>query len=573
MHVTTQNTERSIFDLAGSVCRSVGSKLERIYPCRTGWIIAVILGLLPLTQVSAAECMIDSSSMDRGERKQFYICSRDITPGYKLGGLVDANIKVTYDQFIRRCGVGDNRRGIFFWAEAEGDATTATISVTDANTGESLCELLPLTVPDRVPVDSATLTPSMNADSTIHLLQIKAAPGQNLIGACAEGIDFPAWGQQPSRWPTLTAVSSSDMDKLPHPFRNQRQPISCKKSSITALVRVNGQQREPAKIVISSVQLASGDAAEGVGYVSLPKPSWANSMSDLEAKFVNVDGIRTRYWDKGRGPALLLLHGGQPTGKAGGALTWVRNFDNLAKNFHVYAIDRIGQGLTDNLANEDDYKRYYEHVIDHVWGFINAVGIERVGLVGHSQGGWPVSRIALDHPDRVYCVVNVDSVLAPGNAEALHTARFYMNTIQFHPLEGETVESIQRTREFQSYTLNNITTAGAKRGYELARLPKLAEANDIMTKMNMNPRHPDAQALFEQARQDIVAGMLQVPSLVIWGYNDPSSPLSGGFLLFDVINTATPVSEMHVFNSSGHSSHVEHPEEFTRVVGEFCGRF
>ena len=91
--------------------------------------------------------------------------------------------------------------------------------------------------------------------------------------------------------------------------------------------------------------------------------------------------------------------------------------------------------------------------------------------------------------------------------------------------------------------------------------------------MQMNPRHPDAQALFEQARQDIVAGMLQVPSLVIWGYNDPSSPLSGGFLLFDVINTATPISEMHVFNSSGHSSHVEHPEKFSSVVATFCERY
>ena len=181
--------------------------------------------------------------------------------------------------------------------------------------------------------------------------------------------------------------------------------------------------------------------------------------------------------------------------------------------------------------------------------------------------------MALDHPDRVYCVVNVDSVLAPGNEEALHTARYYMNTIQFHPSGGETVESIRRTREFQSYTLNNLTAAGAERGYALSQLPKLEEATVIMTKMQMNPRHPDARALFEQAREDISAGMLKVPSLVIWGYNDPSSPVSAGFLLFDVINPATRVSEMHVFNSSGHASHVEHPEEFNSVVGEFCARF
>lgn len=573
MHGATINKNTSAPGPAGSIVRSAHVSPQPIRPGRLAWLSAVILGLVPLAAISAAECAIDSSHIDRGERKQFYICSRDITSDYKLGGLAEANIAVAYDQFIRRCAVGDNRRGIFFWLEAGADATSATISVTDANSDEPLCEPLSLTVPNRVRLGPATLTASKDASSTVHLLQVEAAPGQDLMQSCANGIVFPAWGRQPSRWPTLTLVSPSDMDHTPRPFRNHKQPISCKKSSIQALVNVSGQQRDPAKVVISDVRLASGDVAEGVSYVRLPEPSWAQTMADEDAKSVDVNGIRTRYWDKGSGPALLLLHGGQPTGKAGGALTWVRNFDGLAENFHVYAIDRVGQGLTDNLPNEDDYKRYYEHVVDHAWGFVDAVGIERVGLVGHSQGGWPVSRMALDHPDRVYCVVNVDSVLAPGNEEALHTARYYMNTIQFHPSGGETVESIRRTREFQSYTLNNLTAAGAERGYALSQLPKLEEATVIMTKMQMNPRHPDARALFEQAREDISAGMLKVPSLVIWGYNDPSSPVSAGFLLFDVINPATRVSEMHVFNSSGHASHIEHPEEFNSVVGEFCARF
>ena len=573
MHGATTNNKISAAAPASSIVRSAKFRPQPIHPRRIACLSAVILGLVPLAAISAAECAIDSSNIDRGERKQFYICSRDITTDYTLGGLAEAGITVSYDQFIRRCAVGDNRRGIFFWLEAGTDATSATISVTDVNTGQPLCDPLPLTVPDRAPLGPAALMPSKDASSDIHLLKIEAAPGQDLTQACANGIDFPAWGRQPSRWPTLTLVSASDMAQLPRPFRNQKQPLSCKESSIQALVHVTGQQRDPAKVLISGVRLASGDAAQGVGYVELPGPSWADAMADEEAKFIDVNGIRTRYWDKGSGPALLLLHGGQPTGKAGGALTWVRNFDGLAENFHVYAIDRIGQGLTDNLPNEGDYKRYYDHVVDHAWGFVNAVGIDRVGLVGHSQGGWPVTRLALDHPDRVYCVVNVDSVVAPGSEEALHTARYYMNTIQFHPPGGETVESIRRTREFQSYTLNNITTAGAERGYALSQLPKLEEATVIMNEMQMNPRHPDARALFEQAREDISAGMLTVPSLVIWGYNDPSSPVSAGFLLFDVINPATPVSEMHLFNSSGHSSHIEHPEEYNRVVGEFCGRY
>ena len=76
------------------------------------------------------------------------------------------------------------------------------------------------------------------------------------------------------------------------------------------------------------------------------------------------------------------------------------------------------------------------------------------------------------------------------------------------------------------------------------------------------------------ALQEITDGKLKVPSLVIWGYNDPSSPFEGGMELFDHINAgATRESRMHVFNKSGHSSFVEYPDEFNRVIESFCGQY
>jgi len=539
------------------------------------------LALLPLTVCSptwAADCSIDSADLDRGQRKPFFICGQAIVPDYVLTGLAEADIRIDYDQYLKRCTMDDKRHGIFFWLAAGSDAQTAMLEVTNAQ-GEALCESMPLTVPDRAPVGAATLTASSETGSPIHRLKIEAAVGQDFSQACAAGIRFPAWQDSssggPSRWPTLTLLSAADMANVPRDFRRQKAPLSCGKKSIHALVRVTGQQREPAKIVIPAVKLASDETTEGIAYVTLPEPAWANAMADEDAKFVDVDGIRTRFWDQGTGPALLLIHGGQPTGKGGGALTWLRNFDGLSRQFHVYAIDRLGQGLTDNPKSQADYDAYYERVVDHVWGFINAVGIDRVGLVGHSQGGWPVTRIALDHPDRISCVVNVDGVLAPGGEQNLnlHTARFYLHTIQFHPPDGETLESLRRTSEFQSNTLNNITDISVQRAYALTQLPKLEEAASIMSAMQMNPRHPVAQALFEQARQDIATGMLKVPSLVIWGYDDPSSPYPGGLALFELINAATAESELHVFNHSGHQSHIEHPEQFNRAVAGFCGQF
>ena len=52
----------------------------------------------------------------------------------------------------------------------------------------------------------------------------------------------------------------------------------------------DGQQREPAKIVIPAVKLATGETTEGIAYVTLPEPAWAHSMADADAKFIDVDG-------------------------------------------------------------------------------------------------------------------------------------------------------------------------------------------------------------------------------------------------------------------------------------------
>jgi len=555
----------------------------------------VLLTLVVASGVWAADCSIDSADLDRSQRKPFFFCGQAITPDYTLtGDLAEAGIKVDYHQYLKRCAMDDKRHGIFFWLEAGSDAKSVMLGVRNSQ-GEALCEPVRVNIPDRARTGTASLTSlaagSPNLESTIHRLEIEAGAGQDFSDSCAVGLRFPAWQDEsntgPPRWPNLTVLSSADAADVPADLRAQNAPLECTRKSIRALVRVAGQQREPAKIVIPQVKLATGETTEAIAYVTLPEPAWAGSMADAEAKFIDVDGIRTRYWDKGPGdgqrndsdndkaPALLLIHGGQPTGKGGGALTWLRNFDGLSRQFHVYAIDRLGQGLTGNPKSQADYDHYYERVVDHVWGFINAVGIDRVGLVGHSQGGWPVMRVALDHPDRVSCVVNVDSVLAPGGELNLnlHTARFYLHTIQFHPPAGETVESMRRTAEFQSSTLNNITDVSVDRAYALTHLAKLEEAATIMSGMQMNPRHPAAQALFEQARVDIAAGMLKVPSLVIWGFDDPSSPYPGGLALFELINAATPISQLHVFNQSGHQSHIEYPEQFNQVVAGFCGQF
>ncbi len=110
-------------------------------------------------------------------------------------------------------------------------------------------------------------------------------------------------------------------------------------------------------------------------------------------KYYSVKGIRTRCFEAGTGPAVILLHGG-----GGHAETWVRNVQPLAKYFHVYAIDYLGHGYTDIAKG---MSRRLEDFRTHLLDFMDTVGVEKAHLVGESLGGQISVFVADEHPERV----------------------------------------------------------------------------------------------------------------------------------------------------------------------------
>ena len=83
-----------------------------------------------------------------------------------------------------------------------------------------------------------------------------------------------------------------------------------------------------------------------------------------DPQFVDVGGIRTRYFDKGSGEVLLLVHGshmGTPDA-CESALDWELNFESLAERYRVIAMDKLGQGYTGNPQTDADYKIGRAHV-------------------------------------------------------------------------------------------------------------------------------------------------------------------------------------------------------------------
>jgi 4,5:9,10-diseco-3-hydroxy-5,9,17-trioxoandrosta-1(10),2-diene-4-oate hydrolase len=124
--------------------------------------------------------------------------------------------------------------------------------------------------------------------------------------------------------------------------------------------------------------------------------------------FVEVEGLRIRYLEQGAGPAVLLLHGAS---LGSSAEVWTDSIAAFAKHgLRAIALDLPGFGLSDNP--EDHSVAYRQHF---VLAFMDALGLDRASLIGHSQAGAIAVNLAFAEPQRVAKVVvlGTGSLLPP----------------------------------------------------------------------------------------------------------------------------------------------------------------
>lgn len=127
-----------------------------------------------------------------------------------------------------------------------------------------------------------------------------------------------------------------------------------------------------------------------------------------ENKFVQVDGLKTRYIEDGTGPAAILLHGASLGSSAD---VFERNLKPLASaGVRAIAYDQPGFGLTDNPT---DYSVAYRRRF--IMLFMDALGLQSAALVGHSQAGNMAVANAFEHPKRIakIIILGTGSLLPP----------------------------------------------------------------------------------------------------------------------------------------------------------------
>lgn len=247
--------------------------------------------------------------------------------------------------------------------------------------------------------------------------------------------------------------------------------------------------------------------------------------------------------------------------------SWGANFPDLERSFSVLAFDRIGQGYTDNPESAADYT--FERVLRHIVLVLETCTDEPAHVVGHSRGGLFAARLAQDRPDLVKTLVICDSnSLAP--ADSAVPAGFY-EQIESQVHSGyTTIEDVILEPTVQSFSADHIDEPFAQALLAVAGTRRNRQARAVMSEIKLSRWYPDVEAARDRALAEIDAEGLSVPTLLVWGRNDPSAPPVLGVKLMSRIAPRTESCALHILDRAGHYVFRERREAFNDLVRMHC---
>jgi 2-hydroxy-6-oxonona-2,4-dienedioate hydrolase len=281
---------------------------------------------------------------------------------------------------------------------------------------------------------------------------------------------------------------------------------------------------------------------------------------------IEVNGINTSYHDAGSGETIVFVYGGQVGSPeaASSAHVWDLNFVPLSKRFRTVAFDKVGQGYSDMPLRDEDYTMRV--VVDHAAAFIRTLGVEGgVHLVGHSRGGYIVTRLTLDYPELVKTV----TIVASGSLSPTISPNEL--TLSGNPHAPYSRESSRWVYEGYCHDPRAVTDEWVDRSWEACNLPSVKigvqkMVHEALFSLSFIPE------LAKQKRETlnwIREGRLQRPINIIWGANDRTVELEGGLQLFQMMSAHQRRTEYALFNHCGHFPYKEHPARFNANLSRF----
>ncbi len=137
-------------------------------------------------------------------------------------------------------------------------------------------------------------------------------------------------------------------------------------------------------------------------------------QADLHTRAVRVGATRWVYYEGGKGPTLVLLHG-----FGGSRENWLPTARYLGRNFHLIIPDLPGYGASSPIPGAD---AGVHAQAQRLAGFVDALKLQHFALAGHSMGGAIAGVYAAEHPERVGALALLDSAGLPFRPNAFARA-------------------------------------------------------------------------------------------------------------------------------------------------------
>jgi pimeloyl-ACP methyl ester carboxylesterase len=227
--------------------------------------------------------------------------------------------------------------------------------------------------------------------------------------------------------------------------------------------------------------------------------------------------------------AVLFIHGA-----GGGQLSWTFQKGFFEKEFNPIILELPGHGESGG-EGEETIERYAEHV----HGFLNALNLQKVFLVGHSMGGAIVQSLALTHPEIIRGIVLV------GTGARLKVLPAVLDGIKTN--FEETVGQIVRF------------------AFSRKAPPELIEGGmEYLMKCRARVLYGDFLAC---DRFDLMKEVekIDLPALIVCGEEDQLTPVMFSEFLHHRIRS----SRLEILPDAGHMVMMESPDAFNEKVRSF----
>jgi pimeloyl-ACP methyl ester carboxylesterase len=275
-------------------------------------------------------------------------------------------------------------------------------------------------------------------------------------------------------------------------------------------------------------------------------------MPKIELRGGALDGLALHYVVTGGGPAVVLVHG-----LGGFAESWRHNIGYLARRATVYAVDLPGFGRSGKPSTTYSLAFFAQALR----GFVEAMELGRVALVGHSLGGAVAVAYATAHASEVERLALIGAVI-PGFG--------YRTPIAYRllalPGVGELVAAWARPAVYRAALARCFAEPiPAEVGYLVdsayaTRTGPAGRAAYLGTLRGVRPDFVDRADLYAQALR-----RLEVPALLIHGRQDPVAPAAHCARVAEACRCRT----VRWLERCGHFPHIEHAAVVNRWLSEF----